>query len=161
MQTLKEWKDDTKQEIFAEMQREGIPGEIMSYDPQTYEGAKMHLQATLGEVPDLASMVNKTIKIANFLIHDASSADDSGAVETWKRIVIFDDNCNPYSCGSLGVAKSLSVMFSIWGMMPWKPPVECTVVIRRTAAKNNWMTLEPTQDEIKALQKRRPATQSK
>jgi len=152
-ETPAERNAEYKLTLFGKMQRDGSPGELMSYDPQTQQGAMMHLQATLGEVPDLQSLVNQKILVSNFLVHDASSLNEKGKLEEWKRIVIFDAEGQPYSCGSTGVGKSLAVMFPIWGMMPWIPPVECVVKVRRTGNKNIWMTLEPTPEEIAKLSK--------
>lgn len=140
---------------FVRMARSGEPGDMFSYDPTTPDGAVMHLMANLSEVPDLSSLVNKTIKVANFLMHDASRENRLGELDEWKRIVIFDEQNQPYSCGSSGVAKSLITMFPIFGMMPWSPPVECDVKIKKLSDGKQWMTIVPTKAMLDRITKRK------
>lgn len=123
----------------------------MSFSPKTIEGAKKLIQATLHECKKLEDMRDKELLITDYLSHPAQTAGDTeGEVKEFTRIVVFDNNGEAYSCGSLGVDKALALLELTRGKAPWNPPAKVTVRIRRLANKNNWMILEPDLDSLVA-----------
>lgn len=116
----------------------------MSFNPATPDGARKLIQATLGEVPLLETLAKEYLMITDYFSHAASSIDQKdGRVSEFNRIVVFDTTGQAFSCGSMGVAKSLSVLTIARGPAPWNPPAKVKVITRRLANGNNWMILEP------------------
>lgn len=117
---------------------------VISFDPTTKEGAEMLVKATLTELPSLASKVKEHVSITNIFAHPAESIDDkTGEVQTFTRVVVFDESGEAYDCGSSGVLKSLEIVRIIRGNPPWNPGVKCLVRIEQTGGKRQWMTLVP------------------
>lgn len=124
----------------------------MTFDPQTPDGAKKLIQATLHECKKLEDMKDKTLEVTDYISHPASANEgEQGEVKEFTRIVVFDKSGEAYSCGSLGVSKSIALLKLTAGKGPWKPPIKCTVRIRRLANRNNWMILEPDLDSLSAM----------
>ena len=131
-------------------------GVRFSFDPHSPEGAVRLIQATLKEVDKLEDMRDKEIKIVHWMSHPASTVDQqTSEVKEFTRIVIWDDKDKPYSCGSMGVDKSIALLEMTAGKAPWNPPLKVKVVVRRLANKNNWMILDPDIPSLQAILKPR------
>ena len=115
-----------------------------TFDPKTPAGAKMLLDATLKELPDLFAMGGKTISVAHIFQHDAMKIDDTtGGESHFRRTVVWDESGNAWACGSQGVDKALQVIAAMIGQPPWNPPIPCEVQVTRTKKGRNWMILYP------------------
>lgn len=135
-------------QALASFVQDGKKGEWFSFDPRTREGGELLIKATLLEQKPMLEMTGETIAVSNFYANDVESVKDDGSVEEFTRIVIFDDKGNAFSCGSAGVRKSLAVMLSVRGNMPWNPPVRCKIKLRSLEKGKQFMTLEPEIDSL-------------
>lgn len=121
----------------------------MSFNPRTKEGAILLLKATLHECKKLEDMAGKELELVHHMSHPAESVDQrTGEAKPFKRIVVFDKSGEAYSCGSLGVDKSITIIEFARGKAPWNPPLKVTVEVRRLTNKNNWMVLVPDIDSL-------------
>jgi hypothetical protein len=125
-------------------------GGTCTFDPQTEEGAQLILDCILKELPLLADEVNKFINVRHVFSQEIIGEPDiRGEYHPWTRIVVFDENLKPYSCGSMGVEKALAAMFAIRGSKAeFVPPVRCEVKRKQLEKDRVWMYLEP---DIKSL----------
>lgn len=128
------------------------PAVKMSFNPQTPDGAVRLVQATLKEATPLETLRDMTINLTHWMCHPASTAGEAeGEVKPFTRYVLWDDKGNFYSCGSIGVDKSLALFELSRGKAPWNPPFKCKVVVKRLPNKNNWMYLDPDIESLTAV----------
>lgn len=118
-------------------------GELSTFDPQTPEGAKLFLEATLGEPINIKEAANLDLDICHFYVNKVSKTNDEGEVDEWGRIVLFTEDGKAYSCGSRGVAKSLYVFSRMRPILPWHPPIRVKVKIRNLSNQKQWIVLDP------------------
>lgn len=130
------------------------PSVKMSFNPQTPEGAIRLVQATLEECDKLEDQRGKDLNLVHWMVHPAQTTDENtGEVKEFARIIVWDDKDKPYSCGSIGVDKSIAILEMTRGKAPWSPPLKVKVTVRRLANKNNWMTLVPDIDSLREVLK--------
>lgn len=146
--------DPVKNEVVAAMSAmfryENTDGkmELSTFDPESPEGAAMLIEATIGELPDLSTLANMDIKVRHMLMHEASREIEGGEIETWQRIVVFDEKGQGYSCGSMGVKKCIEIMLRVRKAKLFDPPVLCKVKVKRLEGAKQWMTLEPNIESL-------------
>jgi hypothetical protein len=113
-----------------------------SFNPETPRGFELLIKGMQGEQKDLSEEANKDLLVTDYLIHPASSIDDeTGEVKDFDRVVVYTKDGNVYSCGSLGVKKSIALMAMARGTATWDPPIACKVRTTKTSGKKNWMEL--------------------
>lgn len=84
------------------------------------------------------SMVNKTIKVKNFLIEVAELFDEkTGEIERVPRIIFFDENNETYLAHSKGMFNALRSACRTFGNAPWDDPLNFEICEKPT--KNGFM----------------------
>lgn len=138
----------------------GMAGDevLATFNPRTPAGARMLVQSTLEELEGLEKVIGKDIFIAHIFSHPASGTNkETGETDSWRRIVLLDGKGAAYSCGSLGIGKSLGIIGLCRGDPPWMPPVKCKVVMQRLNNGNSWYQLIPDADSLSVMPpKRKP-----
>lgn len=122
---------------------------VMSFDPTTPAGAELLFKCTLDKLTPLSEMQKEYINVQHIFGHPAERYDnDSGEISQFIRSVVIDDKGVAYDCGSEGVRKCITLLRSVRGEPPWKPPIRCQVLVQKTRAGRNWMILRPDAKEI-------------
>ena len=84
------------------------------------------------------SMVNKTIKVKNFLIEVAEILnDDTGEIDRVPRIILFDEKNETYLAHSIGMFNAIRSACRTFGNAPWDDPLNFEICEKPT--KNGFM----------------------
>lgn len=123
----------------------------MSFNPGSAEGAIKLIKATLKDCANLEDKSKEVLELTDYIMHPASTSGEAdGEVKDFTRIVVFDKDGTPYSCGSQGVEKAINILEMVAGKAPWNPPLKVKVTIRRLGNGRNWMILDPDMDSLTA-----------
>lgn len=81
-----------------------------------------------GSLPKLSEVVNRTIMVKDIGRQAVELTDkDTHEVFPGVRTIIVCDDGTAYGTVSKGIGGSLNLIFGIWGLPPWKPPLPLTV----------------------------------
>lgn len=117
---------------------------LVTFDPSTAEGAEILVNSCLRKPLALKDHANTVIRVRHIVQHDVETVDERGEVSQWNRTVIVDDRGTCYQCGSEGVEKALRIMRLIRkDVLPFDPPVTCTVKLETLDGGKQWMYLDP------------------
>lgn len=84
------------------------------------------------------SMVNKTIKVKNFLIEVTEILnEETGEIDRVPRIILFDEKNETYLAHSLGMFNAIKNACRIFGNAPWDDPLNFEICEKST--KNGFM----------------------
>jgi hypothetical protein len=79
-------------------------------------------------------IIGQQIRLWQVMMHSIDLEDpDTGETADAVRTVLIDEARKTYGFVSVGVAKSLGMITSLWGLPPWQPPL--VVVVRQKSTR--------------------------
>lgn len=134
------------------------PQEVWSsFDPSTPEGKAaivQHLQGS--DAASLGDSANLIVEVHHILAHRVETLDTStGELVDVDRIVLVREDGTSIACASSGIKRSLQVIFGLYGLPPYSPPLSVRIQPKKTRQGRTTYLLVPVVSPVQSSSPRR------